>query len=268
VKILNAGSVMQLLKDEPALAQINSNMLKSIVIIPSCNNTAQLLKVLSAFEQKSVNEICVVIDGAGAKELVAIKAVATKVPIPVHVISKRERQGIGLAIKQGIQYAQQNDYDVTVIMAGNGKDQPNEIPRLLKPIMHENAQYVQGSRFLNGGKHVKNPFLRRTFSRLFPYVWTMLTNHRCTDVTNGFRAYRLSLFEDKRININQSWLDDYELEYYIHYKVLTLGYCVKEVPVSKIYPYWHKGGYTNISPLRDWWKIVGPLIYLKLGVKK
>jgi hypothetical protein len=47
-----------------------------------------------------------------------------------------------------------------------------------------------------------------------------------------------------------------------------LGYRIKEVPVSKIYPFWHKGGYSNISPLRDWWKIVGPLIYLKLGVKK
>jgi len=87
-------------------------------------------------------------------------------------------------------------------------------------------------------------------------------------ITNGFRAYKLKIFLDKQINIWQDWLDDYELEYYIHYKVLTLDYKFKEVPVSKIYPYRHKGGYSNISPFHDWWKIVGPLIYLKTGVKK
>jgi len=152
-------------------------------------------------------------------------------------------------------------------MAGNNKDDPREIPRLLTPILKEGYDYVQGSRFLPGGKRVKNPFLRGLFSRIYPFVWTLLTNIRCTDVTNGFRAYKLKIFSDKRINIWQSWLDSYELEYYIHYKVLTLGYKMKEVPVSKVYPYRHKGGYSNISPFRDWWKIVGPLVYLKLGIK-
>jgi dolichol-phosphate mannosyltransferase len=104
-------------------------------------------------------------------------------------------------------------------MAGNGKDQPKEIPRLLNPILSKQYDYVQGSRFLQGGNPVKNPFFRRTFSRLFPFAWTLLTKFRCTDVTNGFRAYKLSLFRDNRINIWQSWLDGYELEYYIHYKV-------------------------------------------------
>jgi dolichol-phosphate mannosyltransferase len=114
---------------------------------------------------------------------------------------------------------------------------------------------------------VKNPFLRGVFSRLYPFFWTLLTDVRCTDVTNGFRAYKLKIFSDRRINIWQGWLDSYELEYYIHYKVLALGYKMKEVPVSKVYSYSHKGGYSNISPFRDWWKIVGPLVYLTLGVK-
>jgi len=52
----------------------------------------------------------------------------------------------------------------------------------------------------------------------------------------GFRVYRVSLFEDPRINIWQDWLDKYEYEYYVHWKVYTLGYKVKEVPVTKAYP--------------------------------
>jgi len=161
----------------------------------------------------------------------------------------------------------ENDFCIAVVLAGNNKDDPREISRLLEPIIKEECDYVQGSRFLTGGKRVKNPFLRGIFSRFYPFLWTLLTNVRCSDVTNGFRAYRLKIFEDPRINIWQRWLDDYELEYYIHYKVLTLGFKTVEVPVSKIYSHRNKGGYSQISPFRDWWRIVRPLFYLRLGTK-
>lgn len=247
---------------------VMGNTLKKIVIIPVCHNTAQVVKVLSSFQDKTVDKICVNIDCATEADLNQIAQAASKIQIPLHILSKKERRGVGLAIREGIDYAISEKYDVAVIMAGNGKDQPNEIPRLLEPILTQEYDYVQGSRFLNGGKRVKNPFLRGLFSRLFPFVWTLLTKSQCTDVTNGFRAYKLSVFRDKRINIWQNWLDGYELEYYIHYQILTLGYRMKEVPVSKIYPFSHKGGYSNISPIRDWWQIVGPLVYLKTGIKK
>ena len=240
---------------------------KKIAVIPAYNNTVNLVKVLTKFKDKTVDEICVVVDCATKDDLDEIEKAAAKIGTPVHVIDNRERKGVGYAIREGIEYALGNGYDVVVVMAGNNKDDPREIPRLLTPILKEDYDYVQGSRFLPGGKRVKNPFFRGVFSRLFPFVWTLLTNVRCTDATNGFRAYKLKIFSDKRIDIWQDWLDGYQLEYYIHYKVLTLGYKTKEVPVSKIYPYRHKGGYSNISPFRDWWKIVGPLVYLKLGVK-
>lgn len=94
----------------------------------------------------------------------------------------------------------------------------------------------------------------------------LLTGFKSTDSSNGFRAYKLSLFKDKRINVFQDWLDRYELETYLHYKVLTLGYKVLEVPVSKDYlPGIRK--YSKIRPVIDWWKMARPLFLLKLGLK-
>lgn len=241
-------------------------MLK-MAIIPAYRDTCSVTKVLGKFKSGCVDEICLVVDCPEENDLDEIKKAAAGIATPVHIISNGERKGIGCAIREGIEYGLANHYDVAVVMAGNNKDDPGEIPRLLVPIVEEGFDYVQGSRFLPGGKRVKNPFLRGVFSRLYPFIWTLCTNIRCTDVTNGFRAYRLRIFLDKRINIWQKWLGDYQLEYYIHYKALTLGYRTKEVPVSKIYPHRHKGGYSNISPFRDWWKITGPLVYLKLGVR-
>jgi len=242
--------------------------LRKVVIIPTYDDTASILKVLSDFRDKTVDEICIIVDCASRDELDKIREAAVNMQTPVHIAMNAKRKGVGYAIREGIEYALSKRYDIVVVMAGNNKDNPREIPRLLTPVLKEDYDYVQGSRFLPGGKCVKNPFFRRMFSRLFPFIWTLLTKVRCTDVTNGFRAYKLKIFSDKRINIWQSWLDGYGLEYYLHYKVLTLDYRIKEVPVSKVYPFGHKGGYSKISPLRDWWQIVGPLICLRFGVRK
>jgi dolichol-phosphate mannosyltransferase len=244
-----------------------ADSLKKIAIIPVYNDRSNIVKVLAKFRDKIVDKICIVVDCPTEDDLDEIGTATAKIGTPVHVIRNEERMGVGYAIREGIEYARENVYDAAVVMAGNNKDDPREIPRLLTPILKEGYDYVQGSRFLPGSRRVKNPFLRGVFSRLYPFIWTLLTNVRCTDVTNGFRAYRLEVFSDKRINIWQSWLDSYQLEYYIHYKVLALGYKTKEVPVSKVYSHRHKGGYSNISPFRDWWRIVGPLVYLALGVK-
>jgi glycosyltransferase involved in cell wall biosynthesis len=88
-----------------------------------------------------------------------------------------------------------------------------------------------------------------------------------TDVTNGFRAYRLALLDDPRIDLSQAWLDRYELEYYLHYKVLSLGYRYAEVPVSKRYP--ADGLPTSkIRLSRDYWSLLRPLVLLTLHVRK
>jgi len=176
------------------------------------------------------------------------------------------REGIGHAIRQGYEYALSNGFGLIVVMAGNGKDDPQEIPRLTEPILKNGYDYVQGSRFLPGGRRVRNPFLRRIFTRAFPWLWTFITGVHCTDVTNGFRAYRAAILKDPKIDVWQEWLDNYQLEYYLHYKVLTLGFKFLERPVSKTYPE-GRGGYTRISPLRDWWQIIGPIVLLRIGAK-
>jgi len=241
---------------------------RKIVIIPVYNQIGTIRKVLTKFANPIVNEICVVVDCPTGLLLREIEIAGRQIKIPIHIIKNFRRMGVGYAIREGIKYALDNGYGTIVVMAGNDKDDPREIPRLLNPIAREGYDYVQGSRFLPGARRVKNPILRGIFSRVYPFIWTLFTNVRCTDVTNGFRAYKARIFGDERINVWQSWLDGYGLEYYIHYKVLTLGYRTKETPVSKVYPYRHRGGYSKIFPLRDWWPIISPLILLFLGVRK
>ena len=181
------------------------------------------------------------------------------------VIRFGRNRGIGAAIRAGLCAARERGCDVAVVMAGNGKDRPEEIPTLLAKI-DEGYDYVQGSRFMQGGVSRNLPFVRGLLIHAFTLMFRMLTGFPGTDVTNGFRAYRLSLLDDPRVRIEQPWLDRYELEYYVHWKAITLRYRVVEVPVTKTYPS-RKHGYSKIRPVIDWWHMVRPALLLALHLR-
>ena len=232
---------------------------KILAFIPVYNEEKRIGRVLEKFPDKVVDVILVVNDGSTDNTPNIIKE------FDIRTMDNGKRRGIGVGIKKAIRYGIDNNFDIFVIMAGNGKDDPGEISTLIAPIIEEDYDFVQGSRCLKGSGYKANtPFSRLLAIRLFTLVWRLATGFPATDASNGFRAYKLKIFKD--INIFQDWLDTYELEYYIYYSVIKKGCKIKEVPVSKDYP--SKKHYTKIRPVIDWWRIAKPIIYLKLGIKK
>lgn len=176
--------------------------------------------------------------------------------------------GLGAAIRMAIEYARTRDYDVLVIMAGNDKDRPEQIERLLRPIREQGYLLVCGSRYLPGGDYGGVPLYRLVATRfVHPWLFSFAVGKWLTDTSNGFRAIHLSLFDDPAINIGQRWLNEYEMERYIQYKAIRRGYCYAEVPVTKIYPP-KKLGITKMKPITGWWSMVRPMVFLMLGLRK
>jgi dolichol-phosphate mannosyltransferase len=152
-------------------------------------------------------------------------------------------------------------------MAGNGKMDPLQVPRLLEPILERGFDYVQGSRYLTGGDSPNLPFKRALMIKAFTFCVNRFLSFKGTDVTCGFRAYRTDIFERAAINIDQDWLGRYEMEYYIHYRVIKAGLKVTEVPVSMTYPP-EKKNYSKIKAGSGWWSMIRPWVFLILKIKK
>lgn len=248
--------------NEAANEKAAERALRVLVSLFVFNEGERFGRTLSRFPAQRPYDVLVVDDGSTDGTPGAIENQG-------FIVQRNGRNlGLGASIKRAFRYALEHDYDVLVIMAGNGKDDAAEIPRLLKPIIEDGFDFVQGSRFLKGGGHANMPFYR-VFSTRFvhPIMFSILAGRWVTETTNGFRALRTAVLRDPRINWEQDWLDQYELEQYVHFKVVRLRYRRTEVPVSKIYP--PRGqAYTKVKAFTGWWSMIKPVLYLGLGIKK
>lgn len=174
-------------------------------------------------------------------------------------VREEQNRGVGHAYKLALEAARKAGCSILSGLAANGKMVASELPRLLSPIRSGEADYVTGSRFLEGGHHPNLPWFRRSAIPVVSAAASLLSGKRVTDATNGFRAYRLDLLDFNCERLQESWLETYSFEYYVYAKALmTPGIRCVEVPTTMRYP--TIGPYTKIRPGADWFAMLRPWI--------
>ena len=232
-----------------------------LCIAPAWNEGERIRRVVAAVPREVVDTVVVVDDGSRddtARHAEAAGAVVIRHP---------RNRGVGAAIRSGIDYGRNHGFGIVVVISGGGKTPPHQIPLLLAPLLSGEAELVQGSRYLEGGEARHMPLRRHLGTRAYTRLFSLFLRRRVTDASSGFRAFRLSLLDDQRIDLAQEWLDRYELEPYLLFQSLRLGHAVREVPVTIEYPTDHLA-YTKMRAIADWWRIFRPVLLLGLGLRR
>ena len=236
---------------------------KGLIIVVNYNQEKEIGSFLLKLERFADKEHIVVVDD-GSKDNSPQIAKDLGFKTIVHQFNR----GVGAAIRTGISHATENGYDYVTIMSSNGKMMCEDLDRVRGPIENDEADYVTGSRFAEGGNSQNLSGFRATTIPLYSLICSLFLGHRFSDITCGYRAYSLKMFNDPRVNISQDWLDRYEMEYYIHYWACKLGIRIVEVPVTITYSHLEKGRKSKIKPITGWWSIVRPYVLLGLGIRK
>lgn len=185
------------------------------------------------------------------------------------VIRQGRNRGVGAALRTGIKLAQERGCDWIMPCSSNGKVVPAEFAKIYGPVIRNEADYTQGSRFLTDGSSPGLPPFRRYAIPVFSLGVSLLLRRWFSDVTCGVRAYRIDFLFKPPVNIDQEWLDRYEMEYYIHYHaVRSKNMRIVEIPVTIRYDHLEKQRHSKIKPFIGWWSMIRPFVFLTLGLKR
>ena len=140
------------------------------------------------------------------------------------VITLKRRRRLGGVIRVGLEYVKRLKPSIVLMMDADGQHDPDDIPRLLAPILDGRADWTLGSRFLNGPSERSSRAVN-IGRKFFSHIISLLVGRRITDVMSGFRA----LSRDALFNLDLKFDYGYAPEMSL---ILGLeGYRLVEVPI-------------------------------------
>ncbi|MBW1944520.1 MAG: DUF2304 family protein [Deltaproteobacteria bacterium] len=223
-----------------------------VVVIPAYNEEDNIGPVLSEMpEQVCETPLGVIVIDDGSKDRtfeVVREAGVTAVQNPF-------RRGGGAALRTGFDIARKNGAQIVVTMDADGQHLPEEIERLVAPILADEVDFVIGSRIL--GEREKDSTFRYIGIHIFNALIRLLTVVKVTDCSNGFRAFRVK--ELSKILLRQDQFHTSELIIDASKKGIRIGEAPVTVKrrrsgVSKKGKDWSYGLKFARTIFKTWWR--------------
>lgn len=206
------------------------------VIIPVYDEGDRVIKLLQRMSdiQLSDHAEIIIVDGGsvdGSTEVHRLKDLQVS-----GLLETLGTNGLSAQLRCAYDFALKQGYEGIVTIDGNDKDRPEPIIDFISHLAN-GYDFIQASRFINGGEEANTPVLR-AFAIKFVHapLLSLASGFRWTDTTQGFRGYSRQLLLDNKVAIFRDIFNTYELLAYLSYRAPKLGYKCKELPTSRLYP--------------------------------
>jgi len=210
------------------------------VVIPTLNEEEAIGEVVEGFVKKGYKVL--VIDGNSkdrTREIAREKG--------AEVVIQSGKGGKGQAIAEALEIV---DSDILVLVDGDGTYLPEEVDKLLDPILKGKAEHVIGNRFANFEKGAFTK-LNLIGNKLLNMFFRLAYGVELRDILSGYRAMKREVY--KSVELTKP---GFEVETELTVETLAKGFRIVEVPIT----YRKRGGKTKLNPLRDGFRI-GRTIY-------
>jgi len=213
------------------------------IIIPLYNEELTIGNIIDRTEKVMEKtglefEVIVVDDRSCDKSLNVAKEHNAK------IFTLKHHFGKGYALRAGFAQAKGN---IIVTIDSDGSHKPEELLRVLTPVLENKADLVIGSRYMNHNRIAARK-LNDFGVKLFNHFIELLTGVAFTDSQSGYRAMKREVLKSQKLKSRE-----YEIESEMLMKTVKQNFRVIEVPVSfeqRAY------GSSNIDPMFDGFKIL------------
>ena len=199
--------------------------MKLSIVIPCYNEIqtiGEIIEKILAVELSVEREIIIVDDYSTDGTRDYLQTLDTSDTI--NVIFHETNLGKGAALNTGFRYTAG---DLIIIQDADLEYDPNEYPKLLKPILDGKADIVYGSRFAGGESHRVLYFWHSIGNRFLTLLSNMFTNLNLTDMEVCYKIFRRHILDE--IDLQEKRFG-FEPEFTA--KIAKLGYPVYEVGIS------------------------------------
>ena len=198
-----------------------------LVVIPTYNEAEAILETVSLVLALTPELNVLVVDDSSPDGTDEIVREAFGSESRVQLLTRKQKQGLGLAYLEGFQWAFSRGFDLVVEMDADGSHRTQDLALLLEA--SKTADLVIGSRWISGGEVENWPLIRKLISRIGNrYAKTMLGT-KIWDMTSGFRVYRAE-FLQKLVTESVS-SHGYSFQVELAYRASKAG-SVVEVPIT------------------------------------
>ena len=163
-------------------------------------------------------ELIIVDDGS------ADSTVACAQESGAEVVQLSENQGLGAAVRVGLQIGVEREAAAVVFCDADGEYPPEELANVVEPILNGDADYVIGSRFLGRIDHMRPH--RRFGNHVLTRALQLVARQRITDGQSGYRALSFSAARNAEI------IHDFNYAQVLTLDLLAKGFRYQEVPIS------------------------------------
>lgn len=208
------------------------------VIIPAHNEETQIGRVIETMPDYV--DLMLIIDDKSTDNTVQAVKEYQKNNDRIVLIEHEINKGVGGAIATGYKYARDNNFDVAVVMAGDGQMAPEDLPAILDPVVEGRADYSKGNRLFTGEAYQKIP-KTRYFGNAFLSLLTKIASGywHVADSQSGYTAINKKALKSIDWDKMYQW---YGQPNDILVRLNVLSFRVTDVPVEPVYNIGEKSG--------------------------
>jgi len=204
--------------------------MKTLVVLPTYNESATIAEVLRRLRAGATHEIDVLVVDDNSPDGTGDLADALAAELGgIEVLRRPAKAGLGSAYREGFKIGLGRGYEALVEMDADLSHDPSVLGDLLAEL-DDGADLAIGTRYMPGGKIPDWPWQRRAISRAGNLYARRMLGLSARDATSGYRAYHRRALE--RINLTAVRADGYGFQIEMAYKVERAGGVLAEVPIE------------------------------------